>query len=71
MSKIPHNIKSLAKAEGFPDVTYLGKWKERDIYSAYNKDFPYIGVPQYIIANESSIEWATLEQTEELMKYQF
>ncbi len=69
--EIPKIVKQLADADGFPDVKYLGKWGDFDVYSAYNKDFPYIGLPQFILSSESSIEWATLEQTQQLMELRF
>lgn len=69
--EIPAHIKQLASLEGCPDVKYLGKWKEYDVYSAFDKEFPFVGLPQYIIAeattNEQKARFATVEETEEIM----
>lgn len=69
--EIPEHIKRFAKKSGFPDVNYLGIWGNFVVYNAFDKDFPYIGLPQYILQNGNSIEWATPKQTEDLMAEKF
>lgn len=67
---IPNHIKMLASLEGCPDIEYLGKWKENDIYSAFNKEFPYVGDPQYIIDEAGKARFATVAETEDIMSMQ-
>lgn len=67
MSLIPDNIKRLAKADGFPDVKYLCVWRDTDVYTAFDPEAPYVGQPQYVLADGTECRWATPEETEELM----
>ena len=69
--EIPAHIKQLASSEGCPDVKYLGKWNGHDIYSAFDKDFPFVGLPQYIIdeatTNEQKARFATVAEADDIM----
>lgn len=64
---IPNNIKQFAKADGYPDVKYLCPWKGKEVYSAFNPEVPYEGLPQYILADGEKLRWATFDETEEIM----
>ena len=44
---VSDNIKRLAKDEGFPEVRDLDRrWKDFDLYSAFDPEGPYVGLPQ-------------------------
>ena len=63
------NIKRLAKSEGFPEVKHVGHWDDYEVFCAFDPDFPYIGLPQYILDHENiEPRWATLEETEDIMR---
>ena len=64
---IPDNIKRFAKADGSPDVKYLCDWKGMKVYSAFDPEAPYDGLPQYILADGESLRWANFDETEEIM----
>ena len=65
------NIKRLAKSEGFPEVKHVCRWDAYEVFCASDPDFPYIGMPQYILAAENvDPRWATIDETEEIMKLQ-
>ena len=64
---IPDNIKRFAKADGSPVVKYLCDWKGMKVYSAFDPEFPYVGLPQYILADGESLRWANTDETEEIM----
>lgn len=62
------NIKRLAKSEGFPEVKYIGNWRDYDLFSAFNPSAPYVGMPQYILFRaDEKPRWASVEETEEIM----
>lgn len=67
---IPENIKRFAKDEGFPQVEHLGRWNNLELYSASDPDFPYVGLPQYILVGPDprDIRWANVDETEAIMQ---
>lgn len=68
--EIAENIKRFAKDEGFPQVEHLGQWNGLDLYSAFDPEAPYIGLPQYILVGPDprEIRWASLDETEAIMQ---
>lgn len=65
---VPRNIKRFAKENGFPKVDFLMDWKGFPVYTAFDPDFPYVGLPQYIISETTAnVRWATMDETEEIM----
>ena len=69
--EVSENIKRLAKSEGFPEVNHLCSWKEYEVFVAFAPDFPYIGMPQYILASkDGALRWASIDETEEIIQSQ-
>ena len=65
---VSEHIKRLAKDEGFPEVRDLNRrWNDFDLYSAFDYEGPFIGLPQYILAKDETARWATAEETDEIM----
>lgn len=65
---VSDNIKRLAKDEGFPEVRDLDRrWKDFDLYSAFDPEGPYVGLPQFILAKGDIARWATPEETDSIM----
>lgn len=67
---MPENIKRFAKDEGFPVVKHLGWWNGLELYAASDPDFPYVGLPQYILVGPEprDIRWASVDETEAIMQ---
>lgn len=67
--QVPEIIKRYVKSAGFPEAAYVGRLDNYDVFSAFDPDFPYIGLPQFILYIEKAKpRWATIEETEEIMK---
>lgn len=68
--EVSENIKRFAKDEGFPVVEHLGQWDGRELYSASDPDFPFVGLPQYILVgpDPQDIRWASVDETEAIMQ---
>ena len=66
--EIPAHIKSFAAAEDFPDVRFIGDWKGKAVYAASSPDEPFVGLPQYILAEGEKARWASPSDTEAIMQ---
>ena len=65
---VPEHIKRLAKEEGFPEVRNLERrWNNYDLYSAFDPEGPYVGLPQIILAEGDTARWANPEETEAIL----
>ncbi len=68
--EISAHILRFAKDEGFPQVEHLGRWNDLELYAASDPDFPYVGMPQYVLSKEGDKpRWATPDETEEIMQH--
>ncbi len=68
--EIPAHIIRFAKDTRFPTVEYVGRWNEYAVYSGSDPDFPYVGMPQYVLSKEGDKpRWATPDETEEIMQH--
>lgn len=67
--EIPEHIKRFAKKEGYPEVTYVGPWNGFTVYCAADPDFPYEGLPQFIVSSgDKDVRWATIDETDSIME---
>lgn len=64
---IMRKIKDLAESEGFDRAVSLGRWKDWDLYVADTDEPCDVGLPQYILASDREVRWATYEESEEIM----
>ena len=64
---IMRKVKGLAESEGFDRVVSLGRYKNWDLYVAGLQEECVIGLPQYILASDQDVRWATIEETEDIM----
>lgn len=65
------NILNFAKNSIFTTVTYIGKWKDYDVWEpGFDDDEPhYIGFPQFILVKDDKIRWSKDDdESREIMK---
>lgn len=57
-------IKAFAKAQGYDDVSYIGRWKEYEAYEPVysGDDVSFVGVPLLILVKGDSIRMSTVEE---------
>lgn len=59
-----HIACEFARQHGFSGAVYLGKWLDYKLFVADTDLF--IGLPQYILVSNTSIRFATPEETESI-----
>ena len=57
----------LARSEHFDYAEQIGQWNGADVFVAVDKDGGDIGLPQYILALQGKVRWATVDETKAIM----
>jgi hypothetical protein len=58
-------ILKFAKQEGYEDISYIGKWREFEVYEPlFNfEDVSYVGLPFIILVTQDEIRMSTPEES--------
>lgn len=62
-------VQSLAESEEFDLVNHLGQWNGWEIYVADTNEECAIGLPQYILASDKEVRWASDSETLSIMAF--
>ena len=68
----PGEVITFAKAQGYDDASYIGKWKEYEVYEPVysGDDVSFVGVPLLILVKGDSIRMSTVEEAFEPLNNQ-
>lgn len=60
-------IKDLAASEGFDKTVDLGSWSDLRLFLADTSEDCFVGLPQYILASDREVRWASPSETDAIM----
>ena len=60
-------IKELAASEGFDKTVDLGTWGDWRLFLAETSEDCFVGLPQYILASDREVRWASPSETDAIM----
>ncbi len=68
---INKEIKKLAISAGFDLVESRGSWNGYELFNAGTKEDCDVGLPQFILASNKEVRWATVNEAKQIMATRF